>query len=80
MMFRLTRWGSEKIKLLESQRNLTGEIISSGEYVKVARSKEDPTLIDIVSVSKPKRIIRNVPINCVQESSEVHNYGLSGLL
>ena len=58
-----------KVKvLLENQRNLSGEIISSGEKVKVTRSKEDPFLIDIISVSKPKRTIKNVPADCVASS------------
>jgi hypothetical protein len=53
-------------KLREFQRNLSGEIIEEGEMVKVRQSKEDPNLIDITSVSSPKRSIRNVPPSCVE--------------
>lgn len=55
-----------KIKtLLETQRNLSGQIIGPGEKVKVVRSKEDPFLINITSIDKPKRVIKNVPTDCV---------------
>ena len=55
-----------KRKLKEFQRNLNGEIIEAGEMVRVRRSKEDPNLVDITSVSPPKRIVKNVPASCVE--------------
>lgn len=69
-MLKFVKWGAMRTKkLTQPQRNLAGQIISAGEIVKVSRSKEDPFLIDIVSVSKPKRIVRNVSINCTEPVS-----------
>lgn len=65
-MFNIAKWGTKKKRLIKPQRNLIGQTISVGELVKVARSKEDSQLIDIMSISKPKRIIRNVPTSCVE--------------
>lgn len=65
-MLQLLKWKKKRIKTLTiSQRNLSGQSIEKGERVKVIRSKEDPYLIDIISISSPKRIIRNVPKTCV---------------
>lgn len=67
-MLKLLKWKKKATgTVTESQRNLAGHIITAGEFVKIRRSKEDPHLIDIISVAKPKRIIRNVTAKCVRD-------------